>query len=108
MISKEVKRELYENVVKQTVIYDSETWSLSTQERRKIEIFEMTCLRNICGIGRADRLRNSLITERYGCELSVLEIKERKVLKWFRHVERMGKERLVKSEFEGNRGRRRP
>ena len=36
MISREVKRELYERVVIPTVVYGSETWSLSAQERRKI------------------------------------------------------------------------
>ena len=33
------------------------------------------------------------------CELSVLERIERNVLKWFRHVERMGEERLVKRMY---------
>ena len=36
MISREVKRGLYERVVIQTVVYGSEMWSLSAQERRKI------------------------------------------------------------------------
>ena len=49
MVSREVKRELYERVVIPTVVYGSETWSLSAQERRKIEVFKMMCLRNICG-----------------------------------------------------------
>ena len=47
MISREVKRELYERVVIPTVVYGSETWSLSAQERIKIGVFEMMCLRNI-------------------------------------------------------------
>ena len=50
MVSREVKRELYERVVIPTVVYGSETWSLSAQERRNIEVFEMICLRKICGI----------------------------------------------------------
>ena len=33
--------ELYERVVIRIVVYGSETWSLSAQERRKIEVFEM-------------------------------------------------------------------
>ena len=36
MISREVKRELKERVVIPTVVYGSETWSLSADERRKI------------------------------------------------------------------------
>ena len=41
--------------------------------RRKIEVFEMMCLRNIIGIRRVDRVRNAIIRERCGCELSVLK-----------------------------------
>ena len=37
-----------------TVVYSSETWSLSAQDGRKIEVFEMICLRKICGIRRVD------------------------------------------------------
>ena len=62
------------------MVYGSETWSLSTRERRKIEVFEMMCLRMICGIRRVDRVRNPLIRERCGSELSVLERIERNVL----------------------------
>ena len=62
----------------------------------------MICLRNICGIRRVDRVRNSLIRERSGCELSVLEIIERSVLKWFGHMERLGEERLVKRMHRAN------
>ena len=36
MIPSEVKWELYERVVIPTVVYGSETWSLSAQKRRKI------------------------------------------------------------------------
>ena len=73
MLSREVKLELYERVVIPTVVYGSEMWSLSASERRKIEVFEMMCLRNICDIRRVDRVRNAVIRERCGCELSVLK-----------------------------------
>ena len=100
MIFEEVKWELYERLVIPTVVYGLETWSLSEHEKRKIEVFEMMCLRNICGIRRVDKVRNAVI--RYGCELSLLERIERNVLKWFGHVERRGEERLVKRVCRGN------
>ena len=61
MISRELKRELYEGVVIPTVVYGSETWSSSAEERRKIEAHEIKCLRNICGVRRVDRVRNTII-----------------------------------------------
>ena len=36
------------------------------------KVFEVMCLRNICGISRVDRVRNAIIRERCGCELNVL------------------------------------
>ena len=59
-----------------------------------------------------DRVRKSLIRERCGFTLSVLERIERNVLKWFGLVERIEEERLVKRVYranvEGNRERGRP
>ena len=48
------------------------------------------------------RVRNAIIRERRRCELSVLERIERNMLKWFRHVEKMGEERLVKRVYQAN------
>ena len=59
-----IKRELYERVVISTFVYGSETWPLSAQERRPAEVLEMMGLRNICGIRRMDRVRNTIIRER--------------------------------------------
>ena len=88
MTSREVKRGLYERIVIPTVVYGSETWSLSAKERSKIEVFEMMCLRNTCGIRRMDRVRNA-IREVCRYELCVLEKIERNVLKWFGHLKRI-------------------
>ena len=44
-------------------------------------------------------MRNAIIRERCGCELSVLERIEINLLKWIGHMERMGEERLVKRVY---------
>ena len=59
MISVEVKLEIYERVVIPTVVYGSETLSVSAQEMSTIEVFETMCLSNICGIRRAGRVRKT-------------------------------------------------
>ena len=56
-------------------------------------------MRNICGLRRVDRVRNTIIREISGCELSVLQRIERNVLKWFGHVERVEEERLGKRVY---------
>ena len=48
IISREVKRESYGRLVIPTVVYGSETWSLSAEERRNIEVYEMMRWRNMC------------------------------------------------------------
>ena len=45
MISREVKRDLYEIIEIPAVVFGSETSSLSEQEKRKIEVFERMYLR---------------------------------------------------------------
>ena len=59
-------------------------------------------MRNICGIRQVGRVRNTIVREGCGCELSKLERIERNVLKWFGHMERMGEEKLVKSVYQAN------
>ena len=62
------------------VMFGTETWSINTY------------IRNICGIRRSDRVRNSVIRERGSCDLIVVKRVERNVLKGFEHVERMEEE----------------
>ena len=107
-----VKRELYERVVVPTVMYGSESWGMRVEERDKLDVAEMKCLRSMCGVTRMDRVRNEVVRERVGVPERLSKRIDRKVLKWFGHVERMGSERMTKrvymSEVEGNRGRGRP
>ena len=57
-------------------------------------------------------MRNEVVRERAGVSAKLSKRVDRKVLKWFGHVERMGSERMTKrvymSEVEGKRGRGRP
>merc|ERR1712074_391147 len=59
-----VKRELYERIVVPTVIYGSESWGMKVEERGKLDVAEMKCLRSMCGVTRMDRVRNEVVRER--------------------------------------------
>ena len=73
-----------------------------------MEAVEMNCLRNICGLGRIDRVSNVEIRRMCGKNVSVCQRMDQGVLRWFGHVERMGNERLVKRAYDsGVRGVRR-
>ena len=98
-VSMRVKRELYERIVVPTVMYGSETWGMNVVERNKLDVAEMKCMRSMCGVTRWDRLRNETVRERVGVSEPMSERVDRKILKWFGHVERMGNERLTKKVY---------
>ncbi len=52
------KRRLYEGVVVPTALYGAETWNMGTVERKRLNVMEMRCLRNMYGVTRMDRVRN--------------------------------------------------
>jgi len=56
-ISKSTKV-LYQSMVQSIVLYNSETWTIKEDQKRKLNTFEMAVLRKICGITRRDRRRN--------------------------------------------------
>ena len=64
------------------------------------------------GVTRGDRIRNEEIRKRAGIEESLAEKVDRRVLRWFGHVERMDEglwPRKVKAaKVEGRLGRGRP
>lgn len=107
-----VKRCVYERVIVPTVLYGAETWGLRESERRKLNVFEMKCLRSMIGVTRYDRLRNVMVRERTGMNVELAGRSDERVLRWFGHMERMDDERLVKkvmnSRMNGSRPRGRP
>jgi len=111
-VSLGAKRCLYERVVVPTVLYGAETWALRESERKKLNVFEMKCLRSMIGVSRMDRVRNELVRERTGVMNDLAGRVDRCVLRWFGHVERMNEERMVKrvmnSSMSGRRPRGRP
>merc|ERR1712212_1048965 len=102
-----VKKSLYESIVVPTVMYGGESWGLVGKERRRLNVMEMNCLRNMCGVTRRDRVRNEEVRERVGVDIALADRVEERVLSWFGHVKRMTK-RVYESSVGGVRGRGRP
>jgi len=102
------KRRLYEGVVVSTALYGAETWSLKQEDRRRLDVMEMRCLRSIVGVSRMDRVRNEEVRRRAGVDRSLSERVDQKVLRWFGHMERMEGERLVKRVWIANASGVRP
>ena len=56
-------------------------------------MFEMKCLRNVVGVVRWHRVRNDEIQSKAGIEVTLAEKVDRRVLRWFEHVERLHEKR---------------
>ena len=107
-----VKKALYESIVVPTVMYGGESWGLRKEERDKLNVMEMNCLRNMCGVFRRERVTNEEVRQRVEVDITLEDRTDERVLSWFEHVERMSGERLTKRVYEssviGSRGRGAP
>ena len=68
------KKCLYEGVIVPTASYGTEVWGMRSAERRKVNVLEMKCLRNLFGVSRMDRVRNEKMRRRAnkGQEVSII------------------------------------
>ena len=107
------KKCLYEGVIVPTVLYGAEAWGMRSAERRKVDVLEMKCLRSLVGVPRMDRVRNEEVRRRAGIERDLASRADQRVLRWFRHVERIDKCRMARrvlmaevsgDGYEGDRG----
>ena len=52
---------LYEGVIVPTALYGAEAWDIRGAERKKVNVFQMKCLRSLVGVPRLDRVRIIII-----------------------------------------------
>jgi len=60
-IGKERKLNIYNALIKSSLLYGSETWRLTENNRRRVEATEMDALRRSSRISRKERIRNVTI-----------------------------------------------
>ena len=85
---------------------------MRSAERRKVNVLEMKCLRNLVGVSGIYRVRNEAVRRRAGIEMELATRADQRVLRWFGRVERMDEYRIARmmliSEVSGGRVRGRP
>jgi len=74
----------------------SETWRLSENNKRLVEVIEMDTLRRSSRISRKERIRNVSIRQQIGLEEPIIKEIEQNQLTWYGHVQRMAEGRLPK------------
>ena len=94
------------------MMYSPELWGMKVSERRRLNVFEMKCLRSMAAVSRLDTFRNEEVRERTGVREELASRVDMNVLRWFGHVERMENDRLLKrvmnAEVSGRGARGRP
>ena len=85
---------------------------MRSAERRKVNVLEMKCLRNLVSVSRIDRVRNEEVCRIAGIEMELVRRADQRVFRWFEHVERMNEYRMARgllmAEVNGVRVRGRP
>ena len=90
------KKCLYEGVIVPTALYGAESWGMRSDERKKMNVLEMKCLRSLVGVSRRDRVRNEELRRRAGIERELASRADQRVLRWFGHVETMDEYRMAR------------
>jgi hypothetical protein len=88
-IREERKLNIYNALIKSNLLYGSETWRLTENNKRRVEATEMDALRRSSRISRKERIRNVTIRQQIGLEETIIKEIEQDKLTWYGHVQRM-------------------
>ena len=95
-----VKMQFLQCIVMSVLLYSGETRAVVKQHISPLAVFQMNCLRRICGISLRDHVPNVDILNRCNT-LSVESQLQGKRLRWLGHVFRMPNDRMPKKVLFG-------
>ena len=101
-ISRKLKTRLYKSLILPIAIYAGETWTLKAEDARRLEVFEMRCLRTIMGITGMDRVTNENVRGELEMNETITDIVRKKRLKWFGHTIRRPPESYIQRAYWGD------
>jgi len=87
---------IYNALIQSSLLYGSETWRLTENNKRRVEATEMDALRRSSRISRKERMRNVTIRQQIGLEEPIVKEIKQNQLTWYGHVQRMAEGRLPK------------
>ncbi|KAI4455091.1 hypothetical protein MML48_9g00014462 [Holotrichia oblita] len=98
-ISKVAKLGVYQTVLRPTVTYACETWTLTKKEETKLEVWERKVLRRIFGgirVGDEYRRRTNKDIEELYKKPNIVQVVKAQRARWLGHIARMSDQRWVK------------
>ena len=100
MLTIKTKTQVYQACVLSTLLYGSESWTLYTQQERRLNTSPLRCLRRILGISWQDHIPNTEVLAKAG-PLSMYVLLTKKRLRWLGHVTSTQDGRLPKDILYG-------
>ena len=92
---KDAKSKCVQGAVEPVLLFGCESWAMTSENKRRVDVAQMKWLRNILGITLWHRRRNADI--RQSCSTQQVSTKiARHQLRYYGHVARMAPERLAK------------
>ena len=76
------------------LLYGSETWTTLKSDIKKLETFQLRCLRQILGVSLCDHYQNETVRTKCDNQPLIKEQIQKRRLRWFGHVCRMNTNRL--------------
>jgi len=95
-IRKKRKLNIYNALIKSSLLYSSKTWRLTENNKRRVEATEMGTLRRSSRVSRKERIRNVTTRQQIGLEEPSVKEIEQNQLTCYGHVQRMAEGRLPK------------
>jgi len=87
---------IYNALIKGSLLYGSETWRLTENNKRRVEATEMNALRRSSRISRKERIKNVTIRQQIGLEETIVKEIEQNQLTWHAHFQSIVEGRLPK------------
>jgi len=101
----ERKLNIYNALIKSSLLYGSETWRLTENNKRRVKTTDMDAMRRSSRISRKERIRNVTIRQQIGLEEPMIKEIEQNQLTWYGHVQRMAEGIALKWMPKQKRGR---
>ena len=73
-IKSKSKKCLHEGVIVPTALYGADAWGMRSDERRKVNVLEMKCLRSLVGVSRLHKVKNEGVRRRAGIIIIIIII----------------------------------
>jgi len=87
-------------LIKISLLYGSETWRLTENNKRWVEATEMDALRRSSRISRKERIRNVTTRQQIGLEETIIKEIEQNQLTWYGHVSENGRRKITQNSIE--------